>query len=95
MPKCPPFRQFLGKHKTFGKFWLRAGQTTACGRNDLSFALYLILNGKLDICERDDLALDFKEPVLLLRSENMVTLLSRFDHSSARRWFEPKINSLF
>ena len=71
MPKCPTSRHFFGKHEAFGKFWLKAGQTTAC----FFFALYLILGGKLDICGRDDLALNFKETVLLLRNENMVTLV--------------------
>ena len=35
-----------------------------------SFALHLILTGKLGICGRDDL----KEPLLFLRRENMVIL---------------------
>ena len=43
------------KHEKFGKFWLRAEQNTACGCEDLFFALHLILGGKLDICGRDDL----------------------------------------
>ena len=73
------------------KFWDVSAQTTACRRDGLFFALNLILSGKLDICGRDgpfllftkfwaenwtsaDLVV-FKEPVLLLRSENMVTLV--------------------
>ena len=41
------------------KFWEVLVQPTACGCDDLFFALYLILSGKLGICGRDDLLLAF------------------------------------
>ena len=94
MLKCLFFRHFeQWKHiqslftRKFGEV---LAQTTACGRDDLFFALHLILNGKLGICGRDDFFLlftwfweenwpfadviTFEEPVRLLCRENMVIL---------------------
>ena len=71
------------------KFWEVLVETADCVRDDLFFALHLILEKILGICGRDDLfllftrfwaknwasadAITFKEPVLFLRIENMVT----------------------
>ena len=47
-----------------------AAQTTACERDDLFFALYLILGKKLGFCGRDDLffllSTNFSEELFLL-----------------------------
>ena len=53
MHRCPPFWHFgtvrTCQIKLTRKFRDVSAQTTACGRNDLFFALHLILGGKLVI----------------------------------------------
>ena len=63
--------------KNFGKFQCKL---RACGRGDLFFGLYLLSGRKMDICGHDDL----QEPVLLLRSKNMVTPVTT--RSRAESW---------
>ena len=74
----------VGAAGFFALYVTLGGKVDICGRDDLFFALHLTLGGEVDIGERDNLffcslldfgrntdAVTFKDPVLLLRSENI------------------------
>ena len=65
------------------KFWEFSTQTTACGREDLFFALHLILGRKLDICGRDDLSFFFFALHLILGGKLDISVVKTFKETGS------------